>query len=232
MKKTIILFLTLFLFTFTSCTRNETAIQNEAKTEQNHENNSYSKPLKVNLRSEEEIQELYSALNMTQEDFSAFVKTNGNLFGLHSPEEARAFWEKFLALKIPNPSEIPNLTFYCWEFFPETGLFIFNYTAGGRQYNICYYPGPMQETEMVPNPVATGTLHGAEIKLTEIVGESPWEYEAKFHLDGYNVYLWIRNDLGVTDPMPINLNYSSGAWYEADKKGNIIFHLPESEATE
>ncbi len=191
-------------------------------------------PRTVTLRSAQEFRALYSALEYEDKALEEFLKTNGgySVNGLRNRKDLETFWKITLALKIPSIENIPNLDRFGLEYKPEAYSYRFWYVAGGRQYHFYYYPGKEEPTEIVENPVATGKLHGAEIRLTEEPAGTSFEYSARFYLDGYDVRLYIRNDLEVTDPMPIDLNYSDTAWYEADQKGNITFHLPKTEATE
>ncbi len=191
-------------------------------------------PRTVTLRSAQEFNALYSALEYDDETLEEFLEKNGDYDanGIRNRKDLETFWKITLALKIPNVENLQNLDRFGLEYKPEAYSYRFWYVAGGRQYHFYYYPGTMEQTEIITDPVATGNLHGAEIRLTTEPEGASFDYSARFYLDGYNVRLYIRNDLGATAPEPIDLNYSDTAWYEADQKGNITFHLPNTEATE
>ncbi len=184
-------------------------------------------PLITSVESEEGFQVLHDALKYDDEELTEFFSNAGKygISGIHTRKALEDFWEKTITLPLPNLESVPNLESFGLEYYKREDFYSLWYVAGGRQYRLYYYPGPIMTTDAVLNPVVTGELYGAEIALGALPEDSPWEYRADFYLNGYNVQLFIRNDLGVSNPQDIFLNYSKDSWVTVDKNENATFHL-------
>lgn len=186
-------------------------------------------PSAVFLYSEEQCRELYEALKYeSDEELRQFIESLENrprLAGIQTCENLKFFWQKLLALPLPNLETVPGVSDFGIEYYPERQSFVFWYVAGGRQYRFIYLPGDVKTSEAVLNPVATGELHGAEIALKALPEGSSFEQEANFHVSGYNVKLLVRKDLNSTDPEPLFLNFSNDPWVTFDKNSAPEFHM-------
>lgn len=223
----ICLLLATLMLAFSACTpSDETGQLQNTEGIQNSEQEHKTPPMLIQLKSKEDFETLYHALTLDTEQLEEFLdKNHYSMNGIRNKEELQTFWNKTVEVPLPNVSNDTGVTAFCLQYYPETLEYILWYTLGGRQYRYHYKEGPLTATEINATPVYTGELYGTQIALREFGEGSAWEYGADFRIGEYNVTLWVRNALGVTDPGPLSLNFAKEPWVSYDQAGEISFHV-------